>query len=121
MKTFFFVIILFFTINLFADDKIQKYTELCDQGKSSYCLELGKFYFIGDGVEKDLLKSKKIFRDACKSRIAKGCYYLGFIYKRGGVGVKQNKKKAKLAFGRACNIGSEHACAQWRKLDKEGI
>lgn len=115
------VLLLFFIANVFANEKLIDYTKSCDSGNLSDCIHLGIMYFIADGVEEDFVKSETLFKEACKGRVAQGCYYLGYIYKRGGKGIKQNKLKAKLAFGRACNIGSEKSCVQFRRLEAKGI
>ena len=115
------VVLILSVFNLLASDTLAKYTNECDAGKGTSCIVLGIKYFSGDGVEIDLKKSQTLFRKACKARIAKGCYYLGFIYKRGGNGVKKDELKAKLSFGRACNIGSERSCVEWHKLEAKGI
>jgi len=39
---------------------------------------------------------------------------------RGGEGIEKSKRKAMLAFGRACNIGSERSCVQYRMLKDKG-
>ena len=117
-------IILFFlllNINLFSSELFLNNKETCEKGSLIACVDLGVNYFTAEGVKEDLKKSEELFRKACKGRVAKGCYYLGYLYKRGGVGVKKDKLKAKLAFGRACNIGSERSCEQFRKLEAKGI
>jgi len=108
-------------INLFASEKFATIQQSCKSGNLSSCIDLGVIYFTAEGVEEDLKKSEILFKRACKGRIAKGCYYLGYIYKRGGKGVAKDKLKAKLAFGRACNIGSERSCVQFRSLETKGI
>ncbi len=98
----------------------QKLKENCDSGQMQSCIELGILYHTGEKITKDIKKSQKLFKKACKNRVARGCYYLGYIFLRGGEGIEKSNRKAMLAFGRACNIGSERSCIQYRKLKDKG-
>ena len=115
------IFVLLLSISIFGNDQLKQNTKSCEEGKLFSCIDLGIMYFTSDGVAEDLKKSEELFTEACKGRVAKGCFYLGYLYKRGGDGVKKDKLKAKLAFGRACNIGSERSCIQFRKLEAKGI
>lgn len=119
IKLIMFVMLL--STSAFGNDQLKQNTKLCEEGKLISCIDLGVMYFTSDGVTEDLKKSEELFTEACKGRVAKGCFYLGYLYKRGGVGIEKNKLRAKLAFGRACNIGSERSCIQFRKLEAKGI
>jgi len=112
------IIAIFLTISLSAN---QKYKQECKDGKMLSCVELGILYYTGEGVNKDIKKSKKLFKKACKNRISRGCGYLGYVYLRGGDGVKINKRKAMLAFSKGCDI-SEHDsyCFKYYELRDEG-
>ena len=110
-------IAIFFSMNLLAN---QEYKQLCDDGKMHSCVDLGMLYYTGEGVKQDMKKSEKLFKKACKNRVARGCYYLGFSFMRGGEGIKKSKRKAMLAFGRACNMGSERSCIKYRMLKSQG-
>jgi len=111
-------ITMFLSINVSAN---QKYKQDCKDGKMLSCVELGILYYTGDGVKKDIKKSKKLFEKACKKRISRGCGYLGYVYLRGGDGVKVDKRKAMLAFSKGCDI-SEHDtyCFKYYELRDEG-
>lgn len=111
------IAIIILNINLSADEKLK---ENCNNGQMQSCIELGKLYYIGDGINKDIKKSQKLFKKACKNRVARGCYYLGYVFLRGGEGIEKSNRKAMLAFGRACNIGSERSCIQYHKLKDKG-
>ena len=113
--------VLLLSISLLGNDQLAENTKSCNEGKLISCIDLGIMYFTADGVKEDLKKSKELFTEACKGRVAKGCFYLGYLYKRGGNGIKKDKLKAKLAFGRACNIGSERSCIQFHRLEAKGI
>ena len=93
------------------------YTKGCNDDNVYACIELGKQYAAGDGVQLNSKKAKKIFSKACKRGYTGGCYHLGVIYYQGGKGVKQNKRQAKLAFGTACTYGYEQACDIYKRLD----
>ncbi len=108
---------IFLSISLLANPE---YKQDCNDGRMQSCIELGILYYTGEGVKQDLKKSQKLFKKACKNRVARGCYYLGFGFLRGGEGIEKSKRKAMLAFGRACNIGSERSCIQFRILRDKG-
>jgi len=110
-------IAIFLSINVSAN---QKYKQDCKDEKMLSCVELGILYYTGDGVKKDIKKSKKLFEKACKKRISRGCGYLGYVYLRGGDGVKVDKRKAMLAFSKGCDI-SEHDtyCFKYYELRDE--
>ncbi len=111
------IIAIFSSINVLAN---KKFKEDCKNGKMQSCIELGVLYYNGDSVNKDIKKSKKLFTKACKARVSRACYYLGYIFLRGGKGIEKSDKKAMLAFARACNIGSERSCVQYHKLRDKG-
>ena len=111
-------IAILFSFDLVADQELK---QNCNNGEMQSCVDLGMLYYTGDGIKKDLKKSKRLFQKTCKNRVARGCYYLGFTFLRGGEGIKKSERKAKLAFGRACNIGSRRACDQYHMLDGKGI
>lgn len=117
MIKIFILIVVFLSANLLAN---QKFEQLCNDGKMQYCVDLGMLYYNGEGVKKDIKKSQIFFTKACKNRVSRGCYYLGYTFLRGGEGVEKNNKKAMLAFARACNIGSERSCVQYHKLKAKG-
>jgi len=105
------------SINLSAN---QKFKQSCNDGKMQSCIELGMLYYTGESVKKDIKKSQKLFKKACKNRVSRGCYYLGYIFLRGGEDIEKSNRKAMLAFGRGCNIGSERSCVQYHKLEAKG-
>jgi len=117
MIKIFIAITIFFTINLSADEKLK---ENCNNKEMQSCVDLGMLYYNGNGVDKDIKKSQRLFKKACKNRVARGCYYLGYTFLRGGDGIEKSNRKAMLAFGRACNIGSERSCVQYHKLKAKG-
>ncbi|EDZ62918.1 protein containing Tetratricopeptide repeat (TPR) domain [Sulfurimonas gotlandica GD1] len=110
-------IAIFLSANLIAN---QKFEQSCNEGKMQYCIELGMLYYNGEGVKKDIKKSQIFFKKACKNRVSRGCYYLGYTFLRGGEGVEKSNRKAMLSFGRGCNIGSERSCVQYHKLKSKG-
>ena len=54
-------------------------------------------------------KAVKLFRKACDSGVALGCYTLGLMYDA-GQGVKQNYSTAAKFFRKACESGIAEAC-----------
>ena len=111
------IIAIFLSINLLAN---QEFKQDCKNGKMQSCINLGMLYYSGENIKQDIKKSQKLFKKACKNRVAKGCYYLGYGFLRGGEGIEKSKRKAMLAFARGCNIGSEQSCVQFRILRDKG-
>ncbi|MEN8303207.1 MAG: sel1 repeat family protein [Campylobacterota bacterium] len=111
-------IAIFSILSLSANQKLK---QECKDERMSSCLELGILYYTGDGVKKDIKKSRKLFYKACKKRISKACGYLGYVYLRGGDGVKVDKRKAMLAFSKGCDISEHDAyCFKYYELRDEG-
>ena len=89
------------------------YALACENGEMKGCVNLGVLYFVGDGVEKNQKKAKKLFNKACKYRYPEGCYQLGTIYKRGADNIKRNYKKARLFYARGCMLRLTKSCDQY--------
>ena len=59
--------------------------------------------------------SEKLAQD-CDLNDSVACYNLGVSYKN-GQGVKQNLKKAKDYYGKACDLGIQQGCDMYKKLN----
>lgn len=88
-------------------------------------LNLGRFYYVGDGVEQDYVKARKWIQKAAAQGSAQGLFLMGTLY-FDGLGVKQNFKKAanyyelSIAGGYACvmhNLGCMHYFGQGIEVD----
>ena len=99
----------------------------CSQNDGMSCNNLGELYYNGDGVDRDNQQAKTYYEKACSLDEGIGCYNLGILYVDGrGVKqnkkvskeyyVKQNKKVAKEYYGKACDLGYEKGCDEYRKL-----
>ena len=111
--------LLLLSLNLFASQanpKLIEYKEACKKGSVSGCTSLGVMYFTGDGVKENHKKAKKSFLKACKKRHPQACYYLGTIYKRGGLGVERNIKKAKFFYAQGCRMRHQGSCNQYNLI-----
>ena len=60
-----------------------------------------------------------IFEDLAKKGDAKAQYNLGIMYDN-GEGVRQDKKRAKEWFGKACDNGFQIGCDEYKKLNQQG-
>ncbi len=88
--------VLLFGITLGAEDK--QVTALISQAKKGDAnaqTELGIKYLFGRGVEQDINKSSKWFREAAKQESAEAQYYLGVIDDMGLISTKNFKKAVK--------------------------
>ena len=79
-----------------ADDKRElKLISQAKKGDANAQTELGIKYLFGRGVEQDINKSSKWFREAAKQDSAEAQYYLGVIDDMGLVSTKNFKKAVK--------------------------
>ena len=67
----------------------------------------------------DYQKVAELSKKACDSGEARGCLGLGFLYDK-GQGVKQNFSTAKQYYGKACDLGLQLGCDNYRKLNEKG-
>jgi TPR repeat protein len=88
-------------------------------------LNLGRFYYVGDGVEQDYVKARKWIQKAAGQGSAQGFFLMGTLY-FDGLGLKQDIKKAadyyelSIAGGYACamhNLGCMHYFGQGIEVD----
>ncbi len=88
-------------------------------------LNLGRFYFVGDGVEQDYVKARKWIQKAAKQGSAQGHFLMGVLY-FDALGVKKDVEKAltyyelSVAGGYACamhNLGCRCYFGQGIKVD----
>ena len=56
---------------------------------------------------------------SCSLNDGMGCGRLGRLYVK-GLGVKQNKKISKEYYGKACDLGLQEGCDEYRKLNEQG-
>ena len=59
------------------------------------------------------------FEKGCNLNEGIACYNLGILYEA-GIGVRQNKSKAKEFFGKLCDLGDQQGCDNYRKLNEQG-
>ena len=67
----------------------------------------------------DYQKAVELFKKDCDSGNAKGCYNLGVSYNNGR-GVKQDFSIAKQYYGKACDLGLQLGCDDYRRLNEKG-
>lgn len=67
---------------------------------------LGLCYECGVGVEKDLRKAMRYYRDASALGHAKAMYNLGIFYAQGRGGLRRNRSAARECFVAAATLGS---------------
>ena len=84
-------------------------------GFSKDLIESGK-----EAYEKgDYQKAAQLCQKACDGGEAGGCAILGVSYQN-GQGVKQNFSTAKQYYGKACDLGLQLGCDNYRKLNEKG-
>ena len=67
----------------------------------------------------DYQKAAELWQKACDSGEAWGCAILGVFY-QDGKGVKQNFSTAKQYYGKACDLGLQPGCDNYKKLNEKG-
>ena len=72
--------------------------------------DLAQRYFKGDGVEKDEKTGIKLLHMAAEQNHARACDMLGWLYRDGNHGTRQNYKKAAEWYQRAAELG--HSSSQ---------
>ena len=84
-------------------------------------LSFGANFYDGlNAAEKgDYKTAFTIFEDLAKKGDAKAQYNLGIMYEN-GQGVKQDYKKAKEWFGKACDNRDQESCDYYKKLNQKG-
>ena len=71
-----------------------------------YCTILGKVYFDGEGVEKDVDIAAKYWKIACEQEDGKGCVLYGIVLDR----TFKNPQKAYRIYEKACALGEARGC-----------
>jgi TPR repeat protein len=85
------------------------YRKACDAGANLGCVESGKAYLTGRGVEADPKLSSLLFTKACDRGNAAGCFELARLFER-GEGVKKNEARSFDLYSKACQLGLDQGC-----------
>ncbi len=64
-------------------------------------------------------KAAKLFQKVCDGGVAGGCSNLGHLYYN-GQGLRQDKSRAKEYYGKACDLGHQPGCDNYKKLNEQG-
>ena len=59
------------------------------------------------------------YEKSCNLKEGIACNNLGVVYSN-GIGVRQNKNKAKEYFGKSCDSGNQKGCDNYRTLNEHG-
>jgi TPR repeat protein len=87
---------------------IHFYEKAAKLGHVDAQLNLGRFYFVGDGVEQDYVKARKWIKKAAAHGSHQGLFLMGALYD-GGLGLKPNTKKAIECY--ELSVAGGYACA----------
>lgn len=92
-------------------ERSQSITDLekCQDGDFKICAELGKAYYYGNGVTKDINKAIQLYEKACDGGIMDGCIYSGIAYQK-GEGAATDLGKAVQLYEKACNGKNMFGC-----------
>lgn len=95
------------------------FNKLAEQGDAAAQNELGYMYVNGQGVRQDYRQAMAWYQKAHAQGEAKAAHNIGVHYYN-GEGVRQNKSTAKEWDGRACDLGHQKGCDEYRKLNQQG-
>lgn len=102
------------------EKSIELFEEAGDEGSSNAWLMLGKTYFFGEGVPKNLKKSFQNFNRAAEMGEPAGLYMTGLFY-LGGLGVERNKAKGYEYIKRAVDADYPQALIHYSAMYGGGI
>ncbi len=97
--------------------KARKYFErACGLNNGRGCDALGRLYYYGRGVEKNLTRAAQFHSKACNLNNGDGgCFNLGLLYEY-GQGVEKNLIKAAQFYSKACKLEFQLACEMLKEL-----
>jgi tetratricopeptide (TPR) repeat protein len=84
---------------------ISLYEKACLGGYGKACLKLGKSYYTGHQVGKDIAKAKLYYGKACEAGVVEGCTVAGVLYAK-----EKDYVKAKQYFMKGCSGNREKSC-----------
>lgn len=88
-----------------------------DEVKGRACYELGVLYFTGDKyLLQDIRKAFELWKTSCDLQYGFGCYSLGLTYEFGGI-VTKSLFKAKYFYRKACSLGAQLGCDNYKMLE----
>ena len=85
------------------------YLEKCQDGDFKICTELGRAYYYGNGVTKDINKAIQLYEKACDGGEVFSCSDLGHAYDKGEEVTKDFNKAAHF-YKKACDGGLGEEC-----------
>ena len=94
------------------DENLKAILKECNAGASEQCKFLGEVYYTGLEGAVDKPKAIAYFTQACNFGNIEVCNDLGDIYKKGDGVIKKDKAKAKLFYGKSCDLKDTLGCAQ---------
>lgn len=87
--------------------------EQCDK---DICASVGLIYSVVENHQQAFL----YYDRGCKLNNGGACFGVGFYYDE-GKGAKQNKSTAKKYYGKACDLGEQMGCDNYKMLNEKGV
>ena len=97
--------------------QVAEYRAAAEKGDAEAQLNLGRCYYNGDGVTKDLEKAAYWCRKAAEQGHAKAQFNLGWCYEK-GEGVPKDLEKAAYWYQKAAEQGRKEAQEELKRLGK---
>lgn len=98
--------------------EIQSYTNLCNTGDSIGCYKLGRAYYRGDGIAKDITKGMELLNKSCDANYGKACSYIGITYQ---FSRPNELDKMEAYYLKACSAGDAEPCGNLGYLYSRGL
>ena len=87
---------------------VELFEEAAEEGSSSAWMMLGRIYFLGEGVPKNLKKSFRSYSQAAELNEPAGMYMAGLFY-LGGLGVEKDEARGNQLLKQA--VDADYSCA----------
>ncbi|MDA3047490.1 tetratricopeptide repeat protein [Campylobacter sp. JMF_08 NE1] len=96
------------------------YEKACDKNEYDACNNLGILYERGEGVKQGFCTANDLFLKACSGGNAVACVNLGNNFLVNNRCEKYDIQKAKEHYGKACDLGSQKGCDNYKDLNTLG-
>lgn len=88
----------------------------CETGDAMSCAMLGLLHIESENVYQEFMKAGNFFDTVCAGGKAPGCALLGWTYRFGHNGVRENHAKALSYYAQACKLELQFGCESYARL-----
>lgn len=106
--------------NKYNELAIRFYKKGCNNGMRESCYQGARMYVHPKyGFKGNAYKAKELFQAGCNLNYDACCLELGFMYEY-GEDIRQDKRRAKELYGKACDLGDKYSCYEYKRLNEAG-